>query len=145
MDIFLAETFKGYYWIDLDWLCIRFEVNFFYGSVINQNGTSPSECWHALCRHTIGQLGLKWPKHYRCAWPLIHDLQTILIYFYFESRVAHETMCIATRVSQMTICIATCMYLEHASYLWETSISYMPFLKNTHMYLSSTLKNINCD
>ena len=69
------------------------------GSVISQNGTSPSECQHSSCWYTKGQFGLKWPKHYIWAWPLMYFPQTILVYFYYEFWVAYTTMCIATRVS----------------------------------------------
>ena len=74
------------------------------------------------------KLGLKWPKHYRCAWPLMHYLQTSLIYLYLEFWVAYATICIATQVSYTTMCIATCMCLAYTSSLWETSMSYVPFL-----------------
>ena len=63
------------------------------------------------------KLGLKWPKHYRCEWPLMHYPQTSLIYFYFEFWVAYATMCIATRV-----------YLAYTSSLWENHVSYTHFL-----------------
>ena len=74
------------------------------------------------------KLGLKWPKHYRCAWPLMHDLHTSLIYFYSKFWVAHATMCIATHMSYATMCIATHVYLAYTSSLWETHVSYMPCL-----------------
>ena len=92
------------------------------------------------------KLGLKWPKHYRCAWPLMHDLYTSLIYFYFEFRVAHTPFFIATRVPHASICIATRVYIEHVSFLWATSMSYVPWLYiYTHVCIDSTLKNINHD
>ena len=65
--------------------------------------------------HVVTQkdkFGLKWPKHYRWAWPLIHYLQTSFVYFYYGFWVAYATMCIATCISYASICIATCVYLH---------------------------------
>ena len=97
-------------------------------SIINLNGTSSSKYWHPLCQDTKGQFGLKFPKHYRCVWTLMHYPQTSLIYFYSEFWAAYATMCIATRVSYPSICIATHVYLAYVSSLWETHVSYMTCL-----------------
>ena len=81
--------------------------NIFWDIVINQNGTSPSEHRHLLCRDTKGQLGLKFPKHYRYIWLIIHEILTNFIHFHLEIKDAHATICIVTRMSYMTIFIAT--------------------------------------
>ena len=88
------------------------------------------------------KLGLKWPKHYRCAWHLIHYPKTNLIYFYSDFWVAYATICIATRVSYASICIATRIYLhtwvpfkELACHTWVAYI-------NARVYPTSILKNI---
>ena len=115
-------------YLDLDLISINKFLPCSNEIVISQNGTSPSECWHSLCRYKKGQIGLKLQKHYICAWTLMHYPQTSLIYFYFEFWVAYTTMCIVTRVSYVSICIATCVYLAYASSLWETHVSYAPCL-----------------
>ena len=117
------NTFK---WIPQKIIEISF-VQIWY-TVISQNGTSPSECWHSPCRYTKGQFGLKWPKLYRCAWTLMHYLHTSLIYFYSKFWDAYTTMYIATYVSYAPMCIATHVYLTYVSFLWATYVSYAPCL-----------------
>ena len=102
--------------------------------VISQNGTSPSQCWHSSCWYTKGQFGLKWPKHYRWAWPLIHFSQTRLVYFYYGFWVAYTTMCITSRVYLH-------MQVPFEQLAYHTRVAYI----NTHVYLNLTLKNINQD
>ena len=53
-------------------LSINLLFHWAMNSVISQNGTSPSECQHFSCWYTKGQFGLKCPKHYRWASPLMH-------------------------------------------------------------------------
>ena len=59
---------------------------------------------------------------------LMHYLQTSFIYFYSEFWYAYVTMCIATHVLYVTMCIATRVYLTYVSSLWETRVSYVPYL-----------------
>ena len=126
--------------------------------VISQNGTSPSEYRHSSCWYTKGHFGLKWPKHYKWAWPLMHFPQTNLVYFYYELWVAYTTICIETHVSYMIICISTRVYLHTRvpfeqlactlstrvslkKGVYHTQISYII----THVYLNLKLKYIKHD
>ena len=57
------------------------------------------------------KFGLKWPKHYRWAWPRMHYLQTSFIYIFYKYWVAYVTICIVTRVPYVIICIETHVHL----------------------------------
>ena len=111
-----------------------------YTGVISQNGTSSSEYQHSSCWYTKGQFGLKWPKHYRWAWPLMHYPQTRLVYFYYEFWVAYATICIATCASYTSICISTRVYLHtrvpFEQPMYHTFFTYI----NIRVYFNSTLK-----
>ena len=74
------------------------------------------------------KLGLKWPKHYRCAWPLMHYPQTILIYilFYFLGCIHDYMHCNSCIIGEYLHCNPR--ILAYTSSLWETHVSYVSCL-----------------
>ena len=80
-------------------------------SVINPNGTSPSECRHFLCWHTKEHLWIEGClKHYRWACYEIHWLSIQLAIFTFE----YVNCC--TRLFVYTTRVHMWLFLLHVAY-----------------------------
>ena len=90
-------------------------------------------------------IGLKFPKHYRCAWPLIHKILTIFIHFHLDIRDAHLTIFI-------TIHVHTLLFAFQPACTFNTRLSLRQWACHMHIsyiynrvYFNSMIKNINHD